>query len=247
MKKWLAIFAAFTGVYLCFVIAFLPASFVANKIALPNNIQLGQVSGSIWNSAIDTVVIDGTQINNIKADVNTWSLFTFNPTINVTLGGALYNGPEGRFSVSGLLSSITITELDIAMNANEIAQQLTLPLPMEAKRMIEITAEQFVVGQPICQQLTGNVRWKNAEITAMSEKVALGTLSAALSCNKGKVIATLNEKNNLGVTFVTEIGARGSVTGKGYLTPHAQLPKAIEQVLPFLGRKDRQGRYRLAF
>lgn len=247
MKKWLAVCSAFLSIYLLFVIAFLPASFVLSKIKLPANIQLGQVSGSIWHSQVDSLLIENTLVNKINVNVNWLSILLFNPSIEVTFGGALYNGPEGHFLASGFLSDLTVTDLQLDIRANEIAQQLPLPIPVEAKNNVSISINEFVLGQPVCQRLSGNVKWNDAMITALSEQVPLGSLKATVSCEKGNGVAVLDENNNLGVTFTAELRAKGAISGSGYLTPDKNLPKAIEQVLPFLGRQDNQGRYRLAF
>ncbi|XQW84798.1 type II secretion system protein N [Thalassotalea piscium] len=247
MKKWLAVGAAFLSVYLIFVIVLLPARYVINKIQLPKNVQIAGISGSIWHSKIDSLLIEKTLINHISIKVNWSSLFLLNPSVEVAFGGALYNGPEGRFNALGFLSDITISDLQLEISANEIAQQLPLPIPMQAKDNVVISVKEFVLGQPVCQQLSGQIQWKNAAIIALSEQVPLGTLKAALSCEKGNAVAVLDDNNDLGVTFSAVLGNNGVISGNGYLTPHNQLPKAIEQVLPFLGRKDNQGRYRLAF
>lgn len=247
MKKWLAVGAAFLSVYVIFLIAFLPANFIVNKIQLPKNIQIGNVSGSVWQSEIDSLLVDNLRINNINVQVNWLSLIAFNPTADVEFGGALYRGPEGQLSVSGFLSDLTISNLHLDISANEIAQQLPLPIPAQAKNIVSVVIDNFVIGQPVCQQLSGRLKWDDAEIVALSEQVPLGTLSATLGCEKGKGQAILNENNALGVSFIAELGANGAISGNGYLTPPQSLPKAIKQVLPFLGRQDREGRYRLFF
>ncbi|GHE99883.1 type II secretion system protein N [Thalassotalea profundi] len=247
MKKWLAVSAAFVSVYMVFLIAFLPANFVVNKVKLPKNIQVGPVSGTIWHSKIDSLLVERTVINNVNVHVNWLSLIAFNPTVDIEFGGALYAGPEGKVRVSGVLSDLAITDLQLEISANEIAQQLPLPIPAQAKNIVSVTIDEFVLGQPVCQQLSGNVKWDNAAIIALSELVPLGTLSAKLTCEEGKGLVVLDKNNDLGVTFTAEIGTNGAISGNGYLTPHQNLPKAIEQVLPFLGRQDREGRYRLMF
>lgn len=247
MKKWLAALSAFLTVYVFFLVAFIPANFVTNKVKLPDNIQLGNVSGSIWQSKIDTVLIEKTLINQVNINVNWLSTILFNPSIDITFGGSLYQGPEGHFNAKGFMSDLTISDLFVSVDANNLAQQLPLPIPVEAKNTISVTINEFVLGQPVCQQLVGNLQWSNAAITALSEQVPLGTLNAILSCVKGKAVVTLDENNDLGVSFTAQLDKGGAISGNGYLTPHNKLPKAVEQVLPFLGRQDQQGRYRLAF
>jgi general secretion pathway protein N len=39
----------------------------------------------------------------------------------------------------------------------------------------------------------------------------------------------------------------GRVSGNGFLKPGAKFPPELINALPFLGRKDNQGRYRLFF
>ena len=247
MKKWLAIVASFIGVYLVFLLAMMPAKTVLNLVSLPNNIQIGEVNGSIWHSQIKSIKIDRQVITHVDATLSVFSIFMFDPKFDITFGDAMVSAPEGSLTVSGLFSELRVNDGKIQLSANNLVQQLNLPLPMKAHDYIDIQLEEFIVGAPICQTLLGNINWEKASVTAMDETVPLGKLSANLTCDKGKVKLAVLESNDLGLTFTASIGKGFATSGNGYLKPNNKTPNAIKQVLPFLGKVDNQGRYRLRF
>ncbi len=248
MSKKSFIVVSIFFVYLFFLIALMPASVVIKRIPLANNIQLGQVSGTIWHSQLSAVKIDDIVIEKLEARLALLSLLSFQPKIELNFGDALLSGPEGQASISGLLSNLAVSDAKLSLLANTIAQKLALPIPVQAHDYLKLDVKQFVMAtNGGCQQLSGDIHWSNAAITALDEKVALGALHATLSCQQGNVAISLDEKNDLGLSFTAIVDPRGNVSGDGYLTPNNQMPQAIRQVIPFLGRADNQGRYRLNF
>ncbi|WP_448569427.1 type II secretion system protein N [Thalassotalea ganghwensis] len=246
MKKWLP-YVVFSGVYLFSLIALMPASFIVNQLSLPKNISIGQIEGTVWNSQIAQVSVNNIVINRVNVDVSPLSIFLLNPSAVVTFGDALMPGPEGKFEISHLMSEIKISQLEMLVSANEVAKHLPLPIPVVAKNSVALAVEEFQFGQPVCQTMRGQVQWSKAGFKAMDETVELGGLSAILSCDKGELMAKLDDNNQLGVTFTATLGAKNQLKGQGFLMPSDNLPPAISQILPFLGQPDRQGRYRLAF
>ncbi len=247
MKKWFVGGAIFVVVYALFVVARTPAQWVIKQAELPNTITLNGINGTIWNANIDSVVVNEYVINAVETHVNLLSLFTLNPSVDITFGGALVNGPEGYATVGNLLSDIKVNNAKVSVLANDIAKELTLPIPLTAKKYIDVTLNEFVMGKPICSQLDGKVNWDNASVNALDEKVNLGSLKADLSCDKGKGVITFDPKNNLGLTMVVNVQSTNRVYGSGYIQPGSKFPTALKEVLPFLGKADNQGRYKLSF
>ena len=120
-----------------------------------------------------------------------------------------------------------------------------MPIDVIAHEQLTINVPNFVIGKPICTELSGNLHWQNAAITALDEKVKLGKLSAKLSCEKGELIAEIDPKNNLGLSYKAQIKQGGRFSGSGYLTPGQQFPEQLKGALSFLGKADKKGRYRL--
>ena len=100
-------------------------------------------------------------------------------------------------------------------------------------------------GAPICKELQGDIHWRKAGVTGFEEKVNLGALSATLSCEKGELVADVDPKNDLGLSYRAQLKQGGRFTGSGYLTPGAKFPEQLIAVLSFIGKPDNQGRYRL--
>ena len=247
MTKWFVGTVVFFLVYLFFMVTLIPAQWVVNQISLPKNVMLQGVEGSIWKGRIQRVVLDGYTINKVNTEVNLLALIMFNPTVDATFGGALVNGPEGKATVSHLLGDIELNDAEISVSANDIAQQLPLPIPLTAQKFIDINISQFVMGQPLCQQLSGDIQWNKAAIKALDQKVNLGTLSGELTCDKGRVKFTVNPKNDLGLTFDAYVQSPERISGSGYLKPGKNFPAVLKEGLPFIGNADNKGRYKLNF
>ena len=247
MAKWFKISAGVIGVYFIFLLALMPASFVLQWVTLPSQLQLSSVDGTIWHSKIKTANYDNFLVNNIEIELSPLSLLSLDPNIELSFGGALVAGPEGVAKINGIFSALRITDANLSLRADNISSHLNLPLPVKAHDFVDINVSEFVAGKAICQSLSGNIAWNKAAVTVLDQKVALGKLSTALSCQQGDVVITLDEKNDLGLSLSASVGKGFAVSGSGFLTPNSTMPKAFEQVLPFLGKPDRQGRYLLRF
>ena len=249
MKKWLAYGALFFCVYLVFVIATIPANFALSLAKLPRNIELTNVEGSIWQANIAQLQYQGISIEQVSVQTSFWSLLVLSPSLTIKFGGALLDGPEGKFTVSGLLNELSIEQLQLSIAANDIAQQLALPIPLTAKGYVDLSIEDLTfapVGtKDFCQQLSGKITWPKAQVNALDEKVKLGELSAKLNCDKGAIAIVVNPKNDLGLSFTAYVRQGGRFSGNGYLKPGNKFPRQLNDVLPFIGSTDKQGRYRL--
>ena len=247
MKKWFIGIVAFILAYLFFMVSQTPAQWVVNQISLPKEIVLQGVKGSIWQGSINRIIVDGYSINNVNIEVSLLSLLMFNPSVDTTFGGALVDGPEGKARLSHLLGDIEVSDGHVLVAANDIAQQLTLPIPLTAQKFIDVNIETFVMGKPLCQQLTGTVTWDTAGIKALDEKINFGTLRGKLECEKGIAKFTFDPKNNLGLTFSAYIHSPERISGSGYVEPGSKFPTVLNEALPFLGAPDNRGRYKLNF
>jgi general secretion pathway protein N len=174
-------------------------------------------------------------------------LLTFKPAINVNFGDNLGRGPKGKATISGSLEALVVEQLNIQVQADLIAQQLPLPIPIEAKDSVDVVINRFVMGKPLCTEITGSIVWPNAAVTALNEQVTLGRLATKLDCQRGQIELMVDPNNDLGLTFTAAIGRNFKTSGKGFLSVNNKTPEAIKQLTPFLGKPDREGRYVLTF
>lgn len=253
MKNKFAIGGIFIITYLVFLIATLPTTFVLNYISLPksvkNTVQFSGVSGSIWQTDIRQMAINGTRIDNVHSDLNFWSIFSLTPKLSITFGDSFSSGPEGKAELLLSQSKATIKNMNVLIKANEIAQQLTLPLPMTARGNVELTVANAEVdlNNNQCITVKSDINWSKASVEAFDKNINLGQLSADISCENGALAVVISPNNDLGLTFTAYVRQGGKISGNGFLKPGAKFPVALNDALPFLGNKDSQGRYRLGF
>jgi len=251
MKKWFAFSAIFLSSYIAFLLVNAPLVLMTNNIELPRNIAVQGVSGSIWQGKIASVIINGNEIKQIKTNVSFWSLFSLSPSIEVTFGDAMLAGPEGKFTLKASTEQLALTEVEVFISANDIAKQLSLPVPVTAQGNVELFLESMVIttiDKLSCSQAKGDVTWLRAGAIALEENIKLGKLSAGISCADGNLLAMVNPNNDLGLSFDGVLALPSQkVSGQGYLKPGAKFPAQLKSVLSFLGRADNQGRYRLRF
>lgn len=245
MKKNFAIAAIFLVLYGVFTVALMPANWLIGQVKLPNNIAMAGIEGSIWNTKISQLVVDDIMVNEVHSSLSVLSVLMLDPKLDITFGDALISGPEGKLVLSGLLADITVEDATVSFAASHVSNKLNLPIDVIAHDQLTVNVAHFVMGAPICSELDGDFQWRNAAITALDEKVKLGKLSAKLGCEKGELIAEVEPKNNLGLSYRAAIKKGGRFTGSGYLTPGQNFPEQLKGALSFLGKADKKGRYRL--
>ena len=245
MKKKFAYTAIFFTAYCVFVLALMPASWVVSQIKLPKNVALGAVEGSVWHSEIKQVMIDDVIINQVQSSLSFISVLMLNPRLDISFGNPLVNGPEGKLTISGLLSEMVVEDAQINVAANTVAMRLNLAIDIIAHEQLQLNISRFIIGAPVCSELQGDLKWRNAAVTAFEEKVQLGELAAKLTCDNGELIADIDPKNNLGLSYRAALKQGGRFSGSGYLTPAEKFPEQLKAVLSFLGKPDSKGRYRL--
>lgn len=245
MKKNFAITAIFLVLYSVFVITLMPANWVVGQVKLPSNITVSGVDGSVWNAKISQIVVDDIMISQVRSSLSVLSVLMLDPKLDITFGDALINGPEGHLTLSGLLDAITVENATVSLAANNVTEKLNLPIDIIAHEQLMVNVSRFVIGAPICNELNGDLQWRNAAITALDEKIKFGKLSAKLSCDKGELIADIDPNNNLGLSYRAQLKQGGRFSGSGYLTPGAKFPQQLKSALSFLGQADEKGRYLL--
>ncbi|MCW8834713.1 MAG: type II secretion system protein N [Colwellia sp.] len=249
MKKKFAIAAIFLITYLVFLIVTLPSTVVLKQITLPKQIAISGVNGTIWQTDIEKLTIGNTSIEQVNAQLSFWSLFSLTPKLDVSFGDPLLSGPEGQLALAISREDMAITDLSILVRANEVAQQLTLPLPISAQGDVELTVSEVSINlqNNQCSAAKGEVNWSKAGVVALEQNIKLGRFSADIRCEGGALALIVSPKNDLGLTFSAYVRQGGRISGNGYLQPGDKFPKALNDALPFLGNKDSQGRYRLSF
>lgn len=245
MKTTIGLIATFIFVYLIFVVTQVPANIALGWFKLPSNVNVGQVSGSVWNTELSGVEVNGFAVNNVKTSLSPLSLLTLSPALDATFGGNLSAGPQGVASARLSSNSQTLTDTQVMMAAADIVPYLPVPIPVEAFGQVTLNIEQLEIVEGKCVQAVGTIAWQGAALIALEQEIELGSFNGSLSCQGDRFALALDTNNRLGLSYTASIDLNGRLRGNGYIQPGANFPAQLREALPFIGRPDNQGRYQL--
>ncbi|WP_371375886.1 type II secretion system protein N [Thalassotalea aquiviva] len=243
-KKLTLIVVIFVVAYLGFVIALAPIKNILGFVELPKQVAVVNPKGSLWHGRAESIWVEQVELKNVRWTVNLLSLLTFNPSVDIDFGNRSKSQPNGSLTLRGLSSDLTVSDANVSVAANTALSYYPVPFELQADGDLQLNIDKFVVGQPICSHLAGQLSWPQARVSAMDESVELGPLKADLTCEQGELLVTIDINNNLGLEFNARV-AMDKISGQGYLTPGAKFPAEVRPLLSFIGRPDNRGRYRL--
>ncbi|REL28458.1 type II secretion system protein N [Thalassotalea euphylliae] len=247
IKVKIAIAALVVAAYLVFVVALTPAAVVIGHNKLPKGLALGEVSDTIWSPKISAVRYQGVTVHQVDVAVSPWSLLTLSLGADVKFGSRLSDGPQGQGQVLLSSDALSVENLSVQMPASEIVPLLPLPIPLDAFGQAELILDELILVGDQCQHGQGQLTWQRAAVNALEQSIELGSFTAELSCQQGKLAVKVLPNNRLGLQYTALVGLNGQLSGQGYLTPGNNFPAQLREVLPFLGNPDAQGRYALKF
>lgn len=248
MKKVWIYSGLFLLAYVFFLVINIPAVWVVEQVKSPQGVDIKSTQGTIWHAHFDAIKLpENLIVYNVEVRLSFWSLLLFNPQAELNFGGNKIPGPRGNATLDNLFSEVRLTDVNIEMRANDVLKNVNLPVPVQAHNRVQLKLAEFQIGSPVCSSTAGSIQWPNAKVTAFEQSVELGSLEANLSCDKGELIVTMNPQNRLGLSYELVVSGKNRFSGNGHLKPGNDFPETLEMALPFLGKTDNQGRYRLRF
>lgn len=245
MKKAFSLLALFICCYGVFLLAQLPVNWLVAQVNLPSAVKLQNVEGSVWQANAERIDVAELSLHKVQAQLSAASLMTLDPAYQLSFGGALLDGPQGKVELSGLGEEKNLRQASLQMAAQDIVPYLSLPLAVEAYGRVVLTINSLTLKGNKCTAVDGKLAWHNAAIGALEQTFELDQFHATLSCEQGQLAINILPDNLLGLSFTAYLQPGRGVSGNGTLTPPANFPDALKPALAFIGRPDRQGRYRL--
>lgn len=247
MKKMFAYIAMFIGIYSVFLLATMPASFVAQFFPLPKALKIQQLEGTVWHSTIQQLQFDDIVLNNVDAKLSFFSLFLLSPSVDLTFGGALLEGPKGELTASFDGTKVTVTNAEVLVSAADYAPYIPSPIPVELLGYVTVKMEEISYQSTGCDLANGKANWNNAAVIAMDETIELANIDVTVGCDTKKLMFTVNPKNRLGLTLTAWVDVKGRMSGDGIIQPGENFPRNLESALEFVAQKNSQGAYPLKF
>ena len=251
MKKRILIASLFLAAYLIFLLATLPAALVARHLPLPANVanllKLEGVSGTLWSGQIARLQYASESVNQLRWDLNGWSLLRFAPEVAIRFGDR--NGLNGQ-GIVGWNGSAFGRDLTLNAPAPWLLSRVPMRLPIQitVSGQLQLKVEQFAQGNPWCDNLYGNLYWYGADADTPAGKLVLGDPEIKLTCIDSRLVAELKQGSEaVQVQGKLELQANRQYLFQGTLKPGPDLPEQMKQGLPFLGQPDGQGRFPLRY
>lgn len=231
--------------FLIFAIAYMPAIHVIGRIALPKNIAVSGVSGTLLEGKAQSVVVNGLPINNVKWDINPWAFFIGKLRADLKAGNIrnvndiAFEGPVS----TGLFTQrhVVVNDMTIYLPVDRVIAQVRLPLPVNAGGRFKVALDTLDFG-PACNALSGKGDWLNATVAGTQGPIDFGTYSATLRCDGEDIGITVAEPNLLGLSIdasVSPLTKKFAVNGK--FKPDASLPNEVHQAASLFGKPDASG------
>ncbi|WP_404342209.1 type II secretion system protein N [Pseudoalteromonas mariniglutinosa] len=252
MKKIIILATVFVFCFVFFTLIKAPAAVVVQLATpyLPKDLQLGKVSGSMWQGRILQVRYQGEQLNNVRWELSAWSLLTGRLTGAVKFGNVRDTaGISGNSQfVYGLFDQgLLLNNANLRLTVERAMARLQLPLPVSAKGRVVVEIAQYKSGLPYCQALKGEIASPNIDVKGLNGWFNIGPLSGKLHCKSGDIAVIIDPENRLGLEADAELKANLDFKVAGYIKPDASLPREVHDAAKFLGRPDSEGRYPLNF
>ncbi|PKF61457.1 type II secretion system protein N [Psychromonas sp. psych-6C06] len=244
----LKISLAFVALYLISLVLTAPASMITRFIPADAGIQVGYVSGSIWNGKLSQVDYRNQfQLQRVTWQFDWLALLTLKLKADIKFnnGRKILNGTG---AVAYGFSGLTLSDVNVDMKATEIIPYLKLPVPVTPSGKFTLVIENATQDLPYCSELDGYLVWHEARVKSPMGNIDFATPSVDLSCSEGNLVASLKQHSEQLTTnaniLLLEGGAyqlQGNIIGREKLDP------SILQALSWLGPKDESGATALNF
>ncbi|MGQ4276515.1 type II secretion system protein N [Pseudidiomarina sp. E22-M8] len=245
-------------VYLVGLVVFAPARLLLWFIPAHTGIELSAVQGSLWQGQANLSYALASQqqrlvFNDISWQLDPWRLLTGTAAVDVQLPSANVVAGDAHVAL-GLAGDIKLSgEFGGNLQQAVVAYQLPVPITLDGQWSLQLEnfrLDDLSSGQ-WCSQLVGNMNTRGTAVRLNQQWTDLGPFATTLSCSsKNEIIATMAGNNSVGLSFDTRLAGSQQapqVFISGKLQPSIQTPRAVTDVLVFLGTPDANGAYPFSF
>lgn len=187
-------------VWVFFLIAQLPAQVLVPL--LPPSLQLGGISGSVWNGRAARVDLEWQskvlRVGQVQWRLKPWSLLLLAPELDIrTQWGAQTLAATAALSVTG---DVSVSNLSARVDTAWLRQWI----PLYIGGWLELEAEQLRFHQQALVAAEGRLLWRDGVWAANAGDVALGSFVLDLHSNDGGIVGEV-------ITVSGALQAEGSV------------------------------------
>ena len=235
-------------VYLTFLIAYIPAIYVASIVEKQSNgeVRLYNVSGTLFEGNASVLEAKGVRINNLDWTLSPWALLIARASLDIQ-GGAMRDAEQIYIDTDASIKlfspeHFTLSDTTLLVPAKSALSQFALPIAVTAEGRFRLDLEKLKM-HPQCTDLQGKGAWLNAEIDMPQRAVNLGSFEANMSCADGAFTVQVLPENSLQLKADIVVDATGDYSIDGTFKPDDSLPQDIQLGAESFFSKNEQGFY----
>ncbi len=120
------------GLYLVFLLLLAPAAWWLKLVALPPQVQLGPVSGTLWQGQIQAVSLNGYVLQQVNWQLKPWALFTGKLALSLDIGQIRQTTlPYAKAQLAYGFSGLQLESSQLRLPVEPIIPLLKLRLPFQ--------------------------------------------------------------------------------------------------------------------
>ena len=233
--------------YLLFLLANLPAAQVIPRLPLPAQLNIQDLSGTIWDGRARLVTYQGIPLNQVQWQLSPWGLLSGALWLELDAGNSR---DAEQVSLKGSLvlgqNRVATDGLQLFLPTDLIIAQFPLPLPVNAAGRFRVQLDKLSY-QDGCQELQGTGQWLNAQVAGTQGYIPLGNFEADLACQQQDLLINIREPNSFGLSAEARIPANFKIKVSGRFKPDTELPEEVHQAARLFGKPDAEGYYQIRF
>lgn len=246
MKTVVAVVACVV-LFILTLLVTVPARFALQFVALPANVEVGGVEGTLWRGEADALLIDDIMLRQISWRLRPWSLFSAQLVADVEVAEHVDNLLIGKGRVRASSRQLAVSGLQLEARLVDLAAYAPEPSPFPLRGDVVLIVNSFILGQPLCEQADGRVELIGGALQVGQSWENLGPLEATLGCDNGLLSAELNEPNNIGLSASMR-ASLNSASGEFQIQQSADAPRSIRNLVSMLPAQALQvQRFNLVF
>ncbi|MGL5291610.1 MAG: type II secretion system protein N [Vibrionaceae bacterium] len=241
-----ALLALLLVVFVVSAIAHVPAQFIIEKLPRSAQLSLGRSDGTLWNGAVHDVRWNNIKLGKLSWELNSLKLLIGKLELDVKLASDNQLQAQGAVGI-GFLGKYLI-DFNGKIPSTLIDSLARYPFPITSSGLITAQIPYYRFSNLWCDELSGNLRWTDANIQSPLGALNVDTAIAKLSCDNKSLKMNLSNNSDAvqtDIDFSFAPSGRYKIFGK--LKPGSAMPADLKRQLGWLGRPNISGQYLINF
>ncbi len=250
MKRKIGLGLLFILTLIISVIIHLPAQIVLKQLPVPKQLKWESAQGTLWNGKLEGLEWQDWSVGDVEWQMMWSALLRGKAEVEIKAG----KNSRQRLSAKGLIGAsfnhFYMQNVFASIPAQEIAHQLSLPIPINAQGNVDLTLRQYEWGAPWCYSAQGVLAWSESQVNSslIGLELELGHVFSELECSENQIVLKGEQRGQgLESDFDLQLMPDGKYQLQGFVLPKPGVSNSVRQQLSLLGKPDAEGRYVLNY